>query len=69
MFPDVAAQVEIPGGPQPGPEPQELQLQGEPEPWPGLRGAQRQFLGEDGDAGQEEEGSGNDYSLRPPSSH
>ena len=66
MFPDVAAQVEIQGGAQPSPESQELQLPGEPEPGPGLRGAQRQFLGENGNAGQEEESSGNDYTGSAP---
>ena len=40
LFADVAAQVEVQGSPQPGPESQELQLQGQSEPGPGLRGAQ-----------------------------
>ena len=65
MFSDVAAQVALQGSPQPGPESQELQLQGQSEPGPGLRGAKRQFLGENGNSGQEEEGSGNDWRPRP----
>ena len=60
MFADVAAQVKVQGSSQSGPEPQELQLPGESEPGPGLGGAQWQFLGEDGNSGQEEEGSGKD---------